>query len=64
MQQFASRDLMASYLPEKSDWQADGECGDCSNCTDNTGKPPDEEYAGADDLAALREQLRRQRPVT
>ena len=63
MQQFASRDLMVSHLPEGSDWAADRECDDCSNCTDNTGKPPDEEYAGAEDLDALREQLRR-RPVT
>ena len=56
MQQFASRDLSVTSLPEDGEW-AEGECGDCTKCTDNTDKPT-ESFASDKDLPALQEQLR------
>jgi hypothetical protein len=76
MQQFASRDLMVSTLPEQTaDVWGDEEqaCGDCTDCTNNTktehkGKPkpppkpkPNWKSAGEDDLVALQDQLRASR---
>jgi len=74
MQQFASRDLMVSTLPEQTaDVWGDEEqnCGECTDCTNNTRterqkpkpapkpKPkPNWKSAGEDDLVALQDQLR------
>ncbi len=65
MQQFASRDLMVTELPEESvgEWGANVDCGDCTNCTNNTKtekpKPkPDWKAAGEEEFSALQEQLR------
>jgi hypothetical protein len=55
MQQFASRDLRVTSLPE--DWAEGEDCGDCTKCTDNTEKPT-ESSASDRDLPALQEQLR------
>ena len=64
MQQFASRDLMVATLPDGSEeWGAEA-CDDCSNCTNDTStqkprpKPKPNWKAEADDLTALREQLK------
>ena len=69
MQQFASRDLMVTELPEQAgdNWEAMGDCVDCTSCTNNTStskprpkpKPkPNWKSAGDGDLLALQEQLR------
>ena len=67
MQQFASRDLMVTELPEESvgEWGASGDCGTCTNCTNNTRterpRPqpkPKLQAAGEDEFSALQEQLR------
>jgi len=69
MQQFASRDLMVTELPEESvgEWGASGECGDCTGCTNNTKterprpkpKPKPRWNAAAEsDLPELQDQLR------
>lgn len=62
MQQFASRDLMVSTLPETS-LSADPDCGNCTNCTacTDTGTATTEvkkQQASDADLAVLQEQLR------
>lgn len=62
MQQFASRDLMVATLPDASEeWGAEA-CDDCSNCTNDTStqrpRPKPKPRADADDLTALREQLK------
>jgi hypothetical protein len=77
MQQFASRDLMVSTLPEQSAdvWGDEAqECGNCTDCTNNTRterqkpkphpKPKPKmsgQFAGDDDFAALQNQLRASR---
>ena len=75
MQQFASRDLMVSVLPEQTvELWGDEEqnCGDCTDCTNNTKterpkpkphpKPkPGWKSAGDDELVALQDQLRAKR---
>lgn len=75
MQQFASRDLMVSTLPEQTVdvWGDEAqECGNCTDCTNNTRtertkpkphpKPkPNWKSAGEDALVALQDQLRASR---
>ncbi len=69
MQQFASRDLMVSALPEQAGetWGDEEQaCGNCTDCTNNTKterpkpkpKPkPNWKSAGEEELLALRDQL-------
>ena len=64
MQQFASRDLMVSELPEVE--SLTGECGACTNTGTSTQRPkptpkPGKELANHGDLLALQEQLRASR---
>jgi hypothetical protein len=66
MQQFASRDLMVSELPEVDSLA--GDCGGCTNTGTSTQRPkpkpkpkPGKELADHDDLLALQEQLRASR---
>ena len=64
MQQFASRDLMVSELPEVE--SLSGDCGGCTNTGTSTQRPkprpkPAKELANDDDFLALQEQLRESR---
>ncbi|HEV8148634.1 MAG TPA: hypothetical protein VGP61_00465 [Gemmatimonadales bacterium] len=64
MQEFASRDLMVSELPEVE--SLTGDCGGCTNTGTSTQRPkpkpkPGKELADHDDLLALQEQLRASR---
>ena len=63
MQQFASRDLMVSALPERTGalWGEEDEMSPCTACTNNTktNRPkPKPKFAEESDLSALQEQLR------
>ena len=70
MQQFASRDLMVSVLPERAGetWGEEQDCGDCTDCTNNTKterphpkptpKPKPGWKSAEADLLALQDQLR------
>jgi hypothetical protein len=63
MQEFASRDLMVSELPEVE--SLTGDCGGCTNTGTSTQRPmpkpkpkPGKDAADHDDFLALQEQLR------